>query len=176
MLSLAHALQQPDIAYMAPQAPGHTWYPHSFLAPLEQNEPALSEALGVVGEAVEHLQGEGFAPERLLLLGFSQGGCLALEYAARNARRFGGVAGLSAGLIGPEGTPRDYAGSLSGTPIFLGCSDVDAHIPLWRVGKSMRVLRALGAEVTERIYPRFGHAINDDEIAQVRSMLSAIGT
>lgn len=174
MLSLADALAQPDIACLAPQAPGNTWYPNSFLAPLQQNEPALSHALARVGAMVDDVAEQGFAPERIVLLGFSQGGCLALEYAARNAQRYGAVIGLSAGLIGPEGTPRDYAGSLAGTPMFIGCSDVDAHIPLWRVQESTRVLRALGSDVTERIYPGMGHTINDDEIRHVRSALAAL--
>ncbi|QCI62830.1 alpha/beta hydrolase [Phreatobacter stygius] len=174
MLSLAEVFAQPDLAYLAPQAPGHSWYPQSFLAPLAQNEPSLTRALGIVGTTVEALAGEGFAPERIILAGFSQGGCLALEYAARNARHFGGVAGLSAGLIGPEGTPRDYAGTLGGTPVFLGCSDVDSHIPLGRVKETSKVLAGLGATVTERIYPGMGHTINDDEIGQVRRLIAGL--
>jgi phospholipase/carboxylesterase len=174
MLGLADVFAQPDMAYLAPQAPGRTWYPYSFLAPIEQNEPHLSRALAQVGEFVEELAGRGFGPERLVLLGFSQGGCLALEYAARNAQRYGAVIGLSAGLIGPEGTPRTYGGSLAGTRVFLGCSDVDAHIPLDRVHESTCVLSALGGNVIERIYPGMGHTINDDEIAQVRAALVGI--
>jgi predicted esterase len=108
------------------------------------------------------------------LLGFSQGGCLTLEYVARNARRYGAVAGLSAGLIGPEGTPRNYVGSLAGTPMFLGCSDIDGHIPLARVRESTRILGALGAQVRETIYPGMGHTINDDEIARVRGLMARL--
>jgi predicted esterase len=174
ILSLAEALEAPDLAYLAPQAPGNTWYPLSFLAPIDQNEPALSRALAAVAAVVEGIAQAGIPAERVVLMGFSQGGCLALEYAARNARHYGGVAGLSAGLIGPPGSPRDYAGSLAATPVFLGCSDVDGHIPLWRVQESTQVLRGLGAEVTERIYPGMGHTINDDEIAQVRRMLDGL--
>jgi phospholipase/carboxylesterase len=111
--------------------------------------------------------------DRIMLLGFSQGGCLALEYAARNARRYAGLIGLSAGLIGPDNTPRDYAGSLSGTPVFLGCDDRDGHIPLPRVKESTRVLRALGGAVTERIYTGMGHSVSDDEIDHVRQMLKS---
>ena len=133
-----------DIAYLAPEAPDDSWYPYSFLAPLEQNEPHLSDALATVGATLEQLAREGFPPERVALIGFSQGGCLALEYVARNAKRYGAVAGLSAGLIGPPGTPRDYAGSLAGTPVFLGCSDVDAHIPLARVHEIARRAREAG--------------------------------
>ena len=171
MLDLAEVFAQPDMAYLAPQAPGRTWYPHSFLAPIEQNEPHLSRALAQVDALVGELGHNGFAPEKIVLLGFSQGGCLALEYAARNAQRYGAVIGLSAGLIGPEDTPRDYRGSLAGTRVVLGCSDVDAHIPLARVKESTRALSALGGDVVERIYPGMGHTINDDEIAQVRAAL-----
>ena len=174
MLSFADVFAQPDVAYLAPQAPGSTWYPYSFLAPFAQNEPALSHALETVASTVSHIASHGLAPQRLVLLGFSQGGCLALEYAARNAQRYGGVVGLSAGLIGPPGTPRNYPGSLSGTPVFLGCSDVDVHIPLARVHESAEVLRRMGGEVTERIYPGMGHTINDDEVKHVRSILAGL--
>ena len=174
ILSLGDAFGQDDIAYLAPQAPNGTWYPYSFLAPLAQNEPHLSNALGVVAAAFTHLAREGFVPERVALVGFSQGGCLALEYAARNAARYGAVAGLSAGLIGPPGTPRDYKGSLAGTPVFLGCSDVDGHIPLARVHESRDVLGTLGAQVDERIYPRMGHTVNEDEVAAVAALLKRI--
>jgi predicted esterase len=174
LLSLAGEFRQADLAYLAPQAPGHTWYPLSFLAPLEQNEPYLSRSLAAVDAVVRDLAGRGVASDRLVLIGFSQGGCLALEYAARNAKRYGGVAGLSAGLIGPPGLTRDYRGSLDGTPVFLGCSDVDTHIPLERVHVSTHVLTALKAVVTERIYPRMGHTINHDEIAQVRRLLEEV--
>jgi phospholipase/carboxylesterase len=174
ILGLAEALAVPEIAYLAPQAPGNTWYPLSFLAPLEQNEPSLSRALATVGAVVDSLVSAGQPAQRIVLMGFSQGGCLALEYAARNARRYGGLAGLSSGLIGPPGSPRTYAGSLAGTPVFLGCSDIDGHIPEWRVHESTEVLRRLGAEVTERIYPGMGHTINDDEIGHVRRLLEAV--
>jgi len=112
--------------------------------------------------------------EKIVLLGFSQGACLALEFAARNARRFGGVVGLSGGLIGPEGTPRNYAGSLSGAPMFLGCSDVDFHIPLTRVNESTQVLKKLGGAVTEIIYPGMGHTIVQDEIDHVKTILKSL--
>jgi predicted esterase len=175
ILTLADALAVTDLAYLAPQAPGNTWYPLSFLAPIERNEPALSRALATVGAVVGTVaQQSGVPAERVVLVGFSQGGCLALEYAARNAQRYGGVVGLSAGLIGPPGSPREYPGSLAGTPVFLGCSDVDAHIPVWRVRESTQVLRGLGAEVTERIYPGMGHLISDDEIAHVRQVLKGV--
>ena len=161
----------PGFAYAAPQAAGHTWYPYSFLAPIEANEPSLSSALAAVGEAVDHLRAAGLPRERIVLLGFSQGACLALEYAARHAGRFGGVVGLSGGLIGPDDTPRDYTVSLDGTPVFLGCSDIDAHIPLARVHETDAVLQRLGGQVDTRIYPGMGHTVNQDEIDAVRALL-----
>jgi phospholipase/carboxylesterase len=174
MLALADALADPGVHYVAPQAPGGSWYPYSFLAPLDQNEPHLSRALATVGALVDGLTEDGFPLERIAVLGFSQGGCLGLEYAARNARRYGAVIGLSAGLIGPEGAPRTYGGSLAGTPVFLGCSDTDAHVPLWRVKETTRVLGGLGGEVTERIYPGMGHTISDHEIREVRKLLAGM--
>jgi len=173
ILALTDHIEQSDLAYVAPQAPLNSWYPYSFLAPLDRNEPALSQALAMVGELVDGIAKDGISPEGVVLLGFSQGGCLALEYAARHARRYAAVIGLSAGLIGPENTPRDYAGSLAGTPVFLGCGDMDDHIPLERVKETTKVLRGMGGEVKERIYRLMGHGINDDELAQVRSMLQA---
>lgn len=174
MFGLADIFEQPDIAYFAPQAPGGTWYPQSFLAALDRNEPYLSSSLAEVGNAVSWLRDKNVDPARIALLGFSQGGCLALEFAARNASRYGAIIGLSAGLIGPDKTPRDYAGSLADTPVFLGCSDIDSHIPVERVRESSRVLSALGGQVVERIYPSMGHEINDDEVDHIRALLSAL--
>lgn len=174
MLPLGGALGAKDVALVAPQAPARSWYPHSFLAPFEQNEPHLSHALDIVSETVDDLARDGLPPDRVLLVGFSQGACLALEYAARNARRYGGVAGLSGGLIGPPGAPRDYVGTLDGTPVFLGCSDVDAHIPEARVHETADALAALGGAVTTRIYPGMAHTIVDDEIARVQRILADI--
>jgi phospholipase/carboxylesterase len=174
MLSLAKVFAQPDIAYMAPQAAGGSWYPYSFLAPIAQNEPSLSHSLAAIGSLVDDLASRGISADRIALIGFSQGGCLALEFAARNAQRYGALIGLSAGLIGPGNNPRDYSGSLAGTPVFLGCSDVDAHIPLARVHETSRVLGALGGVITERIYPGLSHTINDDEIGHARAVLAGL--
>jgi predicted esterase len=173
ILALAHELQLQDVLYLAPQAADHTWYPYSFLSPIDRNEPFLSSALAVLERLVDIAGQQGFAAERVGFLGFSQGACLALEFAARHARRYAGVVGFSGGLIGPPGTPRDYQGSLDGTPVFLGCSDVDPHIPLERVNESAAVLRRMGATVDERIYPRMGHTVNRAEIDAVRTLFSA---
>jgi predicted esterase len=174
ILTLADELRVPDLAYLAPQAHGYAWYPYSFLAPMEQNEPGLSSGLATLGDLVERVGAAGIPPERTVLLGFSQGACLALEFAARYGRRLGGVVGLSGGLIGPSGTPREYAGTLAGTPIFLGCSDRDPHIPRERVDETARVLTGMGGKVTERIYPAMGHTVNEDEIEFVRELLAGL--
>lgn len=171
ILELRHEFQAPHLAYVAPQAAGYTWYPYSFLAPMETNEPGLSSGLARLGEVMAELEAAGIPPERTFLLGFSQGACLTLEFAARNALRYGGVFGLSGGLIGPPGTPRNYPGSFAGTPVFLGCSDRDPHIPRERVDETAEVLRRMGAEVTERIYPAMGHTVNADEVELVRALL-----
>lgn len=174
ILQLATELAMPDVAYLAPQAAGESWYPYSFLAPIEQNEPWLSSALGAVDDLVASIVAAGHDASRIVLLGFSQGGCLALEYAARHARRYGGLVGLSGGLIGPDGAPHEYAGTLAGTPVFLGCSDVDFHIPRGRVEESGNVLRRLGGVVDVRLYRGMGHTVNDDELDAVRQLLRGL--
>ena len=171
ILGLAQQFSVDDVTYLAPQAAGHTWYPLSFLAPIEKNEPYLTSALGVLDNLVRQIGNEGVSPDRIGLLGFSQGACLSLEFAARHAQRYAAVVGLSGGLIGPPGTPRDYRGIFAGTPVFLGCSDVDPHIPLERVHETADVFRGMGANVDERIYPRMGHTVNGDEIAAVEALL-----
>ncbi|HEX3531849.1 MAG TPA: alpha/beta hydrolase [Thermoanaerobaculia bacterium] len=176
ILGLAAELNRPELAYLAPQAAGHTWYPNRFLAPLAQNEPGLSSGLEQLGALVAHLEQAGIPAERIVLLGFSQGACLSLEFAARNAKRYGGVVALSGGLIGPPGTPRDYPGAFNGTPVFLGCSDRDPHIPKDRVDESAKVFERMGAAVTERIYPGMGHTINEDELDFVRGLLAPLVT
>jgi predicted esterase len=174
ILELTDLLKQPDFAYLAPQAIHNAWYPNSFLAPLASNEPYLTSALAFISALLEHVRQGGIPLERTMLLGFSQGACLASEFVARNARRYGGLAVLSGGLIGPEGTPRDYAGSLAATPVFLGCSDVDVHIPKERVELSAEVLQRLGGNVTLRLYPNMEHTVNIDEMRFVREMMAAI--
>lgn len=174
ILSLADELEVDGYALIAPEAAGSTWYPYSFLSPLERNEPALSSALATVRRVLTLVSEAGIPPERTVLLGFSQGACLALEYAARNARRYGGVIAFSGGLIGPDGTPRDYPGSMDGTPVFLGCSDRDPHIPESRVRESAEVFTRLGANVDMRIYERMGHTINGDEITSANALLRGV--
>ena len=174
ILDLAIELNQSGWAYLAPQAAGDTWYPYSFLAPLASNEPGLSSGLAAIANVLAHVAQAGIPQERTMLLGFSQGACLNLEFVARNARSYGGVAGLSGGLIGPDGTPRDYPGSLAGTPVFLGCSDVDFHVPKERVQLTAEVLQRLGGKVTMRLYPGMGHIVNQDEIDFVRGMMATL--
>ncbi len=171
ILSLSREFDAPDVAYLAPQANGNAWYPYRFMEPIAANEPYLSSALAVIDGLVKHVEGTGIPRDKIVLLGFSQGACLATEFAARNAGRYGGVVGLSGGLIGPDGTPRDYPGSMAGTPVFLGCSDVDFHIPKERVDETARIFQALGGDVTERLYPNMDHTINEDEIDFVNGLL-----
>lgn len=171
ILTLAAELRVPGLAFIAPQAAGNAWYPLSFLAPTDQNEPWLSSALATVGRTVRHIQDAGIPAERIFLLGFSQGACLASEWVARNAGRYGGLFALSGGLIGDDSTPRDYPGSLNGMPAFFGCSDIDAHIPAARVEESGRILAGLGAQVDVRLYPGMGHTVNADEIGAVLQVL-----
>jgi predicted esterase len=175
ILSLAAELDLDDVAFVAPEAAGHTWYPYSFLAPIADNQPFLDSALARLDALVGDLALE-IPRERIGLLGFSQGACLGLEYVARHARRYAAVVAFSGGVIGPPGTPRDYPGSLAASPVFLGCSDVDPHIPLARVHETADLYRRLGASIDVRIYPQMGHLVNPDEIDAVRALLSAAGT
>jgi phospholipase/carboxylesterase len=176
ILELALELQQPGFIYLAPQAAGNAWYPNSFLAPISSNEPGLSSGLVSIDNVLAQLKEAAIPIERTMILGFSQGACLSLEFVARNARLYGGVVGLSGGLIGPDGTPRDYTGSLEGTPIFLGCSDRDPHIPKERVEFSAEIMRKLGGDVTSRLYPKMGHTVNRDEVRFIRTMMAALIT
>ncbi len=174
ILSLAPLLGADHLAWYAPQASGNTWYPYSFLSPIPQNEPGISSGIQALADLVADIEAGGIPASRIALLGFSQGACLTLEFAARHPQRFGALVGFSGGLIGPEGTPRDYAGSLAGTPVFLGCSDVDSHIPLARVHDSAEVLSRMGGSVDTRIYPGMGHVVNDDEIAAARALIQQL--
>lgn len=174
MMPLAQELEASDAAFLAPQAPGYAWYPHPFLAPIAQNEPYLSNSLGMLADIFAQLESGGMPAERVLLLGFSQGACLSVEYAARNPRRYGGLAILSGGLIGPPGDSLAHPGSLDGTPVFLGCSNSDPHIPRERVLETEAVLQSMGAQVTTRLYPELGHTVNEEELGLVREMLAGV--
>jgi predicted esterase len=173
IMTVAAQLTHTGFAYLAPQAAGNAWYPNPFTAPLETNEPYLSSALEVVETLLARVE-ETIPAQRVILLGFSQGACLTLEFAARHARRYGGVVGLSGGLIGPDGTPRDYPGDFAGSPAFLGCSDVDPHIRADRVLEAGEVFERMGAHLTVRLYPGMGHTVNQEEIDSVRQIVEAI--
>ena len=172
ILTLASEFNQPNFAYLAPQAAGFQWYPNRFIMPIASNEPYLSSALKLVDDLLGQLVTAGIPKTKVLLLGFSQGACLALEYAACNPQRYAGIAGLSGGLIGD--VIREYSGSMDETPVFLGCSDKDFHIPKERVTESAAVFRNLGAKVTDRLYPNMGHTVNEDELAAVSQMMAEI--
>jgi phospholipase/carboxylesterase len=179
ILELGRAHRVDGFTLLAPAAAQNTWYPNSFLAPIEANEPWLSSALAVLESLVERVLEAGVPSERLVLMGFSQGACLASEFARRNPRRYGAVVAYSGGVIGPMGTTWEVdkvggAGSLAGTPVFLGCSDVDHHIPVERVHETARLFEAMGAEVEKRIYPGMGHLVNRDEMSYVQGMLRGV--
>jgi phospholipase/carboxylesterase len=171
ILSLSAELRGNGYAYIAPQAANHTWYPNRFNMPTNSNEPWLTSALNTVDRAVSLAAENGIPTDRTILLGFSQGACLVLEFAARNPRRYGGVIGLSGGVIGADDEPRYDEGSLEGTPVFLGCSDGDFHIPEYRVHQAAAVFSGLGAQVETRIYPGLGHTINQDELSAVQAIM-----
>jgi predicted esterase len=174
ILPLAEALAMPELCYLAPQAEGHSWYPQSFMAPTAANEPYLTRALSRMAAIIADVLESGISPDRLAVIGFSQGACLASETILRNPRAYGFAGILSGGAIGPPGTPRDYPGSLAGTRVFLGCAAQDPHIPLGRVKETTAVFTRMGASVTERIYPGSSHGINDDELAALRTGLRQI--
>jgi predicted esterase len=173
ILGLADQFSVRDITYVAPQAAGSTWYPYSFLAPIAQNEPWLGSALRIVAGLVEDFTARGIPADRLAVMGFSQGACLTLEFAARHARRYAAIVAFTGGLIGPPGTTRNYTGDFSGTPVFIGSSDIDPHVPLERVQESTTIFRRMNAIVDERIYPGMGHTINADELQAADRLLAA---
>lgn len=174
ILALARDIGHPAAAYLAPQAGSNTWYPNRFIAPLASNEPWLSSALAAVGAVVGAIEAAGIPPDRIVLGGFSQGACLAAEYVARHPRRYGGLFVLSGGLIGEPGTTWDVPAVLGQMPVFIGCSDRDAHVPLARVQESSAAFEAADAAVTERIYPGMAHLINADEVDHVKRMVASV--
>ena len=174
ILGLVPALARPAVTYLAPTAAHHTWYPYSFLNDLSENEPHLSSALAMLERLIGQLADRGVPRGQIVLLGFSQGACLATEFAVRHAGRYGGIVAFSGGLIGPAGTVWDGPGAFDGTPVFLGCSDVDPHIPASRVDETEAVFQRMGAEVTKRLYPGMGHLVNEDEIEAARAILGGV--
>jgi predicted esterase len=174
IISLHHEFVENGMIYLAPQAAQNSWYPYRFIESIEANEPWLTSALQIVDDLVEKVIKKGISREKLIILGFSQGACLALEYSIRNAEKYGGVIGLSGGLIGPPGTEWNYSGSLENTPVFLGCSDKDFHIPKERVIESAEILEQKGADVSMKLYPDLGHTINQDEIETIRRIITKL--
>ena len=176
ILGLVPHFDAPEWSYLAPQAQTGSWYPYSFLVPIEQNEPDVSLAIKMIKDIVLNLSKTGFSSQKIIVLGFSQGACLSLEFAARHPKRYGGIIALSGGLIGDRVNVTNYQGTLESTPVFLGCSDVDQHIPKTRVDESAVVFESLKAQVTKKIYKNVGHTINEDEILFIRSLIQSINT
>ena len=174
ILDLAPRLARPGFTCVAPAAAGNTWYPYSFMAETERNQPGLDSALATLRGIVDDAMAKGVPAERIVILGFSQGACLSSEFAARHARRYGGIIVFTGGLIGPPGTTWNYPGSFDGTPVFLGCSDVDHHVPQARVEETAAVFTRMGASVDTRIYPGMAHIVNDDEIAAAQAILDKV--
>jgi predicted esterase len=174
VLDLVPRFERSDFTYLAPAAAGRTWYPLSFMAEREKNEPGISSGLWVLEQLIAEVVARGIPKTRIMLLGFSQGACLTAEFAVEHADRYGGVILYSGGVIGAPGTTWTYPGSFGGTPVFLGCSDVDAHVPKTRVDESAALFTRMGATVTERIYPGMGHLVNDDEIAFTRDLMAEV--
>ncbi|WP_300491494.1 dienelactone hydrolase family protein [Flavobacterium sp.] len=171
ILSLTQYLNVSDFAWIAPQADNHTWYPYSFLAPLEQNEPSLSNALETLAQIVSELDKNGIKKENIYFLGFSQGACLTLEFTTRNAAKYGGIVAFTGGLIGDKVYAEHYTGNFDQTPVFIGTSDPDFHVPVERVNETEILLQKMGADVTKKIYPNMGHTINQDEIDWVNKLI-----
>lgn len=174
ILDLVGLFVQPGVAYLAPAAAGGAWYPLSFLAPIEDNEPGISSGIAVIHALIDNVIESGIPAEKILLLGFSQGACLACTAAQRRPMRYGGLIVYSGGLIGPPGTVWQETGDFDRTPVFFGCSDKDAHVPESRVSESASVLERMNAAVTKRIYPGMGHSINHDEIKFTKDLLAAL--
>jgi phospholipase/carboxylesterase len=174
MFPLADELAQPDFHYIAPQAQHHTWYPHSFLEPKEKNQEGIQSGMQVINDLVESLSNAGIPNENIILLGFSQGACLAQEYIARHPQKLGGIVGLSGGLIGQQVNPEHYKGTLENTPIFIGCGENDQHVPVERIHLTASVMEQLNGAVNKQIYPNMGHTVNEDEIKTIRAMMAKI--
>jgi phospholipase/carboxylesterase len=171
ILGLAAHLEVSDFALIAPQATQYTWYPYSFLVPPAQNQPWLNSALDLINEIVSDINKAGISSDRIYFTGFSQGACLTLEYVTRNARKWGGVAAFTGGLIGDKIYRQNYKGDFEGTSVFIGSSDPDPHIPVSRVQETTTLLRTMHASVSEKIYPNMGHTIQEDEIKLANQLI-----
>jgi phospholipase/carboxylesterase len=171
ILSLASYLSVDDFALLAPQATNNTWYPYSFMAPPKQNEPWLSSALSLLQEVVEDVERAGIPSSNIYFLGFSQGACLTLEFVTRNAKQYGGVVAFTGGLIGDKIYPENYKGSFNNTPVFIGSSDPDMHVPVERVYATANIMKDMQADVTEKVYHNMGHTISQDEIDQANKLV-----
>lgn len=176
ILDLARRFDRPALTYLAPAAAGRTWYPHSFMADIDSNEPGVSSGIAVIASLVARIEAAGVPARRVVFCGFSQGACLLSEFAIRHARRYGGLLVFSGGAIGAPGTAWHHAGQFDATPVFLGCSDIDSHVPASRVRETAEVFARMGADVTTRIYPGMGHLVNEDEIAHAQSLLDSLHT
>jgi predicted esterase len=176
IVTLAHEFDAENFHFAAPQASGNTWYPYSFMAPSKNNQPGLSSGLQAIFNIVSDLESKGIPKKKIIILGFSQGACLATEFVARHPNRYGGLIAFSGGIIGDGDSvnPENYTGSLDGTPYFVGCSDNDAHIPVERVEESVEVMTKLGADVTKKIYSGMGHTIIRDEIEEAQKIIDSI--
>jgi phospholipase/carboxylesterase len=171
ILSVASYLNVKDFAILAPQATNYTWYPYSFLMPPRQNEPWLSSAVEMLKDIVKDINAQGISSEHIYFLGFSQGACLTLEFVTRNATTWGGAVAFTGGLIGDKIYPENYTGDFNNTPIFIGTSDPDPHVPVERVEESVQVLEKMHAQVTKKVYKNMGHTISQDEIDQVNKLI-----
>lgn len=171
IVSLSQHLNVKDYALLAPQATNGTWYPFSFMAPVEQNEPWLSSAVETVEKTVQTALDAGIKAENIYFFGFSQGACLTLEFLARNAQKFGGAAAIIGGVIGEKIDRENYKGDFAQTPIFLGTSNPDFHVPVERVYATANILKEMNADVTEKVYANFGHSINQEEIEWANALI-----
>jgi len=171
ILSLSSYLAVDGFSLLAPQATNNTWYPYSFIAPVSQNEPWLSSALDWLKEITDDLNQQGIASSNIYFCGFSQGACLTLEFVTRHAQRWGGVAAFTGGLIGDTINLQNYKGNFEGTPVFIGSSDPDMHVPVERVEATTAQLQSMNADVIQKLYKGMGHTISNDEIEQVNKHL-----
>ncbi|WP_316841118.1 alpha/beta hydrolase [Pedobacter gandavensis] len=171
IISLNQHLQLNDAALFAPQATNHSWYPYSFMAPVQDNEPALSSALTIIKELTEDIEAKGIPKNKIFFVGFSQGACLTLEFIARNAAKYGGAVAFTGGLIGEQLELSNYSGDFEQTPVFISTGDPDPHVPVSRVNESKKILEEMNAQVTLSIYPGRVHTISKAEIEQARSLV-----